>query len=205
VGQLADIISQSRLEQRLARNSGPLRIIYVGRVHEMKGPWHWLDAMQKLVENWDGAREIHAKWIGDGPLLDDLRREVAKRNLGDRIQFSGPENDRGKLLELLREADLFAFCHLTPESPRCLIEAMMSGLPILGFASAYASDLLGDQAGGEFVPIGDSDGLASLLRECLRSPSRLRGLTLGAHAAGHHYSDVEVFKHRSDLIKDAFA
>jgi colanic acid/amylovoran biosynthesis glycosyltransferase len=114
-------------------------------------------------------------------------------------------DDCHELLELLRGTDLFVFCHLAPTSPKCLIEAMMCGLPIVGFANTYASELLGDHAGGEFVPIGDSSGLADRIHACLASASRLRALTLAAHAAGYHYSDVEIFRQRSDLIKQACA
>lgn len=197
-----DIIPRAELDKRLVRNVGPIRIVYVGRVHEMKGPWHWLDAIEKLLKSWSGAREVRARWVGDGPLLEALRQEVKARKLDAYIDFSGAEMNRTKLLELLRDADVFVFCHVTPESPRCLIEALMSGLPILGFASAYASDLIGNHAGGEFVPIGDSSGLADLLLRRLQSSHKMLDMTLAAYAAGQQYSDSAVFKHRSDLIKN---
>lgn len=197
----SDIVSRAQLDERLDRNTGPIKILYVGRVHEMKGPWHWLDAMEKVLASWNGPREVCARWVGGGPLLEALRQEVKARNLDAHIHFSGPEMHRASLLEIFRDADVFAFCHVTPESPRCLIEALMSGVPILGFASAYASDLLADQAGGQFVPIGDSAGLANLLLRCFQVPGKVREMSLAAYSAGQRYSDVEVFKHRSELIK----
>lgn len=196
-----DIIPVDQLKIRLQRTQEPLQIIYVGRVHEMKGPWHWLDAMQKLIANWTGPRNIQATWYGDGPLLPELLKEVEIRRLGDSVHFAGPEMNREKLLHLLRDADVFAFCHMTPESPRCLIEALMSGLPIFGFASSYAMDLLDGKTAGEFVPIADVDSLARLLGECLKSPARLHDMSLAALAAGRNYSDDAVFEHRSRLIK----
>jgi colanic acid/amylovoran biosynthesis glycosyltransferase len=199
----ADVIPASRLQSRLTRSSGPLKIIYVGRVHQMKGPWHWLDAIQAVIDKWHGTREIHAAWLGDGPLLPDLRRAVEERQLQKAVRFPGAELDRLKLLEQLRDADVFVFCHLTPESPRCLIEALMSALPIVGFESAYASDLLdAHAAGGALVAQGDVAGLADAVLACLREPDRLRTMSEEALSAGLSFSDVAVFKHRSDLIKE---
>ncbi|HUN73042.1 MAG TPA: glycosyltransferase family 4 protein [Steroidobacteraceae bacterium] len=198
-----DVISTVQLERRLARESGPLKIIYVGRVHEMKGPWHWLDAMEAITSKLRAGRGVQATWLGDGPLLSQAQEAVRSRNLLGRVSFAGPQIDRQRLLAMLRNADLFVFCHLTPESPRCLIEALMSGLPIVGFESAYASGLLGEHApGGLFVRRGDTEGLADAVVDALSSPERLRSMSRAAHAAGMGFSDVAVFKHRSDLIKE---
>jgi glycosyltransferase involved in cell wall biosynthesis len=199
----ADIIPERQLEERLTSSQGPLRIIYVGRVHEMKGPRHWLDAIATAIDEYRGGRKITATWIGDGPLLEEMRTAVAARNLSEHVSFPGLERDRARLVARLREADLFSFCHLTPESPRCLIEALMSGLPIVGFSSAYALGLLGRHLeGGLFVPVGDSTALGRELASCLADPARLWRASQVAYAAGREFSDVRVFRHRSDLIKE---
>jgi glycosyltransferase involved in cell wall biosynthesis len=198
----SDIISTQELENRLQRHSRPVRIIYVGRVHEMKGPWQWLDVMQHVIDQAKERLEVRAEWIGDGPLLDALRAAVNTRSLEGRVSFPGTEMDRRKLLDRLRDADLFVFCHLTPESPRCLIEALMSGLPILGFYSAYAADLLDGRAGGILVPLDDKVALSRAILDCVQHPAKIAEMALSARGAGSSFSDVAVFRHRSDLIKE---
>ena len=196
------IIAGSQLQDRLLRSSGPLKIIYVGRVHDMKGPKLWVEALEQAFRQLGPDQKVEASWIGDGPLLTEMRSEVEARGLGNRIRFEGPEMDRARLLARMRDADLFVFCHVTPESPRCLIEALMSGLPIVGFDSAYARDLLGDHGlGGDLVPVRDSPALAAAVVRCLSEPVRRRGMSEAARAAGGRFSDASVFKHRSDLIK----
>ena len=198
-----DIVSSARIQKRLADTRRPMHIVCVGRVHEMKGPRHWLDAIQRLVLDWRGAREIRATWLGAGPLLEEMRQAVAARKLSQYVSFPGHEMSRERLLETLRDAHVFAFCNLTPESPRSLIEALMCGLPIVGFENAFATHLLGAHlAGGAFVHMGDSAALARALGNCLGDPQRLRGMTEAAVAAGTGFSEENVFKHRSDLIKE---
>ena len=197
-----DIISTEALEKRLERDKGRLRILYVGRVHAMKGPWSWLDVMQEVIQRTSGSVEVLAEWIGDGPLLDELRAAVQSRGLAASVSFSGPETDRRRLLERFRDADLFVFCHLTPESPRCLIEALMSGTPIIGFDSAYAADLLNGRGGGMLVPLNDKAALSSAIVDCAGHPAKVARMAASALSAGREFSDVAVFRHRSDLIKE---
>jgi colanic acid/amylovoran biosynthesis glycosyltransferase len=198
-----DVVSEADLEKRLRYGSVPLRIMYVGRVHEMKGPWHWLEVIRDVIERAKiNKLEVRAEWIGDGPLLPDLRAAVIAHGLEASISFPGAEMDRRRLLERLRDADLFVFCHLTPESPRCLIEALMSGLPLVGFHSAYAADLLDAHAAGMLVPLGDKPALARAILEYAADAATLANMARSARAAGSGFSDVAVFRHRSELIKE---
>jgi colanic acid/amylovoran biosynthesis glycosyltransferase len=197
-----DIISVEQMKARLERKVSSRKIIYVGRVHPMKGPWEWLDAVQRILSVSRDRCDVKAVWIGDGPLLEEMREAVEARDLAARVSFPGAEMDRDKLLATMRDADVFVFCHLSPESPRCLIEALMSGLPIFGFESAYASDILNGSSGGELVPLNDTVALSEAVLRCINDPAATRTMSEAARATGTHFSDVAVFRHRSELIKE---
>jgi colanic acid/amylovoran biosynthesis glycosyltransferase len=201
----ADLISTSVMADRLERAGGGIELVYVGRVHPMKGPFHWIDAVAAVIRNAPADVRVTATWYGGGPLLTECRAMVAERGLAHAIRFPGPENQRTILMEALRSADIFLFCHLTPESPRCLIEALMSGLPILGFESAYARDLVGHRGGGRFVATEDSNALATAVSELIADRYKRVELSQQAAASGSLYSDVAVFAHRSELIKTNLA
>jgi glycosyltransferase involved in cell wall biosynthesis len=196
-----DVISEQRLQQRLAREGGPLLVGYVGRVHEMKGPLDWIAAVAQLAARPELQGRFQAVWLGNGPLLDEARAQVRRRGLDHVVSFPGGESDRAKVVDFFRSLDVFAFCHKTPESPRCLLEALMAGVPIVGYWSSFAQDLVDTEGGGEFVAIGDIDGLAAALaRHLLDKPLRERN-ALAARSSGTHFSDEAVFEHRSRLIK----
>jgi glycosyltransferase involved in cell wall biosynthesis len=194
-----DVIARTALAARLERPVARVRIGYVGRVHEMKGPLQWIAAMERLSRRHAGRFE--ATWLGDGPLLEECRREVARRGLADVVFFPGAERDRAKVLEFFRSLDLFAFCHLTQESPRCLIEALMSGVPLVGYDSTYARDLVAVTGGGDFVPAGDVDALADRVANLLTDDAARQAASIGALASGERFSADAVFAHRSELIK----
>lgn len=180
--------------------NGPLKICYLGRADPMKGPFDWLEALERAA-----ARGVNltATWIGDGDQLAGMRKRVDLTALSGKISFPGFVDDRQAILAYLREAHVFMFCHKTPESPRCLIEALVSACPLIGYNGAFAQDLISQHNGGVLVPSGDSDALANVLVGLDRDRERLGDLILRAARDGAPFNDVDVFQHRSDIIKSA--
>jgi glycosyltransferase involved in cell wall biosynthesis len=200
-----DVIGEAELQRRLARDGGRIRIGYVGRVHEMKGPLDWIAAIAQVAARPEFAGRFDATWLGNGPLLEAAREDVRRRGLEDVISFPGGESDRAKVVAFFRSLDQFVFCHNTPESPRCLLEALMAGVPIVGYWSSFAEDLVSTEGGGEFVPVGDVDALAqAIVRQLADAPLRRRQ-SVAARLSGTHFSDEAVFAHRSELIKQHLA
>ena len=194
-----DAISPTELAAKVgrARQGGPLRLLYVGRADEMKGPLDWIAALARLRDRGVG---FAARWLGDGPRLPEMYARVAGLGLAGAVELPGFVG-RGEVMGAMREADLFVFCHKTPESPRCLIESLVSGTPIVGYDSPYPRDLLRGEADELLVPRGDVAGLADRLGEFARRPDRLVERISSAAKLGEDYSDVAVFRHRSELIK----
>ena len=197
-----DEISDDRITERLAARSkdGIFRVGYLGRAHPMKAPLQWIEAMAMVAKSL-GPTHLQATWLGDGPLLDSARGLIRELGLESVVQFRGFVADRGEILDFLRSQDVFAFCHVTPESPRCLIEALISGLPIVGYDSSYARELVEGRGGALLSAIGDPVALASNLIGLAEEPVALERLTWAAAANRGIYNDEAVFSHRSELIK----
>jgi glycosyltransferase involved in cell wall biosynthesis len=191
-GQLAEKIAMSR-------EGAPLRICYVGRAADMKGPLDWLDVLALLKKS--GAR-FEARWLGDGPLLGEMTRRIAELNLGGSVELAGFVGDRAQVIEAMRRSQVFLFCHKTPESPRCLIEALVSGSAIVGYESAYSRDLLNRHGGGIVTPIDDVAALSRALIELDRDRSRLADLVSRAALEGRRFDEDTVYRHRALLMRE---
>ena len=109
--------------------------------------------------------------------------------------------DRRAVFAALRAAHLFLFCHKTPELPRCLIEALVSGCPIVGYEGAFARDLVAGHGGGLLVARDDVAALAAALTRLAADRARLGELIADAAADGAPFTDTAVFRHRSELIR----
>lgn len=194
-----DHISAEALHAKmLSVSEGPLRICYVGRADPMKGPLDWVETLIKLAAS---GIDFQAVWLGTGVEHAEMRRRIAQAGLAGRVDAPGFVAERASIMERLRETHLFVFCHKTPESPRCLIEALASGCPIVGYDNAFAQDLTAAHQGGCFTPLNDVEALSKAIAGLAIDRSRLANLMERAAADGGPFTDVAVFRHRSDLIK----
>lgn len=181
-----------------AQGQGPLRVLYVGRADPMKGALDWVEAVAGAVQQ--GA-DIEAEWFGAGPDLEAMWARVAALGLQDRLRLPGMVTDRAAVLAALRRAQVFLFCHRTPESPRCLIEALASATPIIGYDGGFARDLIARNGGGLLVPMGDAAALAAALAGLAADRGRVAGLIGRAALDRAGFDDETVFRHRSEMIR----
>jgi glycosyltransferase involved in cell wall biosynthesis len=196
----ADAISAPALECKVneIRRPGPLRLGYLGRTDTSKGALDWLDVMKRLI---DCGHDIEATWVGDGPLLRDLRARASDLRIDDQVRFPGFMADRQRVLEFLQSCHLLVFCHKLPESPRVLIEAILSGTPIVGYDTPYPRDLIGANGWGKLTPQHDTVALAQAIGLLDRDRDTLAEMLERTSSAALTFNDVAVFRHRSELIK----
>jgi glycosyltransferase involved in cell wall biosynthesis len=192
-------ISPDALAAKVEHRRGPMRIVYAGRAHAEKGVLDWVETLRRIAAQ---GVAFDATWYGDGPDLAAARAAVSQAGLERQIAFPGAMHDRSALMRALREADMFLFCHKTPESPRCLIEALISGTPIIGYDSAYPRDLIHKHQGGRLTE-GNPTALADAVVGLTADKMALGALTRNAAADGYPFTDEEVFRHRADLIRAA--
>lgn len=195
----ADHIDMTRLKYKAKQVlDGQLRLLYVGRADPMKGPLEWIDVLRRLSKK---GVNFHARWLGDGSEREEMLVQISKAGLQSCVELPGFIENRHLILEEMRAAHIFMFCHLSPESPRCLIEALASGCPIVGYDSAYPRDLISKNAGGNLVCRGDIIGLTEAIQNLNDNREELSNLFIAAALDGKPFTDKEVFRHRSDKIK----
>jgi glycosyltransferase involved in cell wall biosynthesis len=196
----ADLIDGPTLEAKVRRvmEAEVFELIYAGRLDPMKAPLEWLRAIGAARDK--GVR-LRATWYGEGPLLDAAKAEASRLNLGNAVRVPGFVADRAALLDRLRSAHAMVFTHVTPESPRSLLESLLSGTPILGYDNAYALELLSGRGGGALVPIHDAEALGGLIVEIWNDRPRLARLIRQAAENGTRFTDSAVFSERSKLVQ----
>jgi len=169
------------------RPDGPYRIGFIGRLVEEKGVRVLLEACAALTGDWQ------LTLIGGGPLADDLRAQAARLRLLDRVTFAG-QIPSAQMPAHIRRFDVVALPSLTrpnwkEQFGRALIEAMSSGVPVIGSDSGAIPDVIG--AVGLIVPEGDPLALKGALiqirddrtlAESLRKKGRARVLAHYTHA-----------------------
>jgi L-malate glycosyltransferase len=124
--------------------------------------------------------------IGNGPLEADLRDQVARRNLTDRVIFHGEETNMAMLLPLL---DAFVLASSTEGLSNAILEAMACGLPTIATAVGGNTELVVSGLTGFLVPPRAPEQIALAMGELLTRPDL--GQTMGRKArtrATDHFS-----------------
>ena len=123
-------------------SSNRLTILYAGRLAEEK-------SLEKLVESFKHLlikypEDIQLLIIGEGPSRIDLEAALAGVS---NYAFTGLKTGE-ELASLYASADIFAFPSVTETFGQVVLEAMASGLPVLGFDSPGVRDLIEQAVSG---------------------------------------------------------
>ncbi|PTM41486.1 glycosyltransferase [Bosea sp. 124] len=197
--QPSDFIETPRLDEKIdgILNGQKLRVTYVGRAAVMKGPLDWLHALASARQ---AGLSFEACWLGDGPLLPEMKELAEKLGISEYVALPGYVGDRATILEAMRSSHIFMFCHKTKESPRCLIEALVSGCPIVGYTGGYPEGLVQNGGGGMLSPLDDVAALGASLVHLDADRSRLAELVRNAARSGRLYDEEKLYRERAELI-----
>ena len=155
-------------------NGDPV-VLFCAKLQPWKRPQDLLQAFaQAQVPN---ARLVMA---GDGPLRGELEAKARALGVAPQVIFTGFAN-QSQLPALYRSADLMVLPSEYDPCPVVVCEAMLCGCPvILSDQIRGRAELVRRGETGYFFPCGDVDALATLLREVLQDPERLRALGAAA-------------------------
>ena len=156
--------ARSRAEVRAALNvpdDRPL-LLCVGRLHPQKG----YDTLIKAAALWkDHPAQPEVVIAGDGPLEDELRRDI--NAAGVRIRLLGRRSD---VPDLLAAADLVLMPSVWEARSLVAQEAMRAGVALVSTTTGGMGELVGDAA--YRIPVGDPEALATAVRELIDDPAR---------------------------------
>jgi glycosyltransferase involved in cell wall biosynthesis len=142
----------------------------VGRLERRKGVDLALQALARVP----GAR---LEVVGDGEERATLERTARDLALGDRARFHGYLADARPLLARSHAA----LCASRDEGLGiALLEAMATGLPVIGFRVGGVPEIVEDGATGVLCASGDVDALAAVMRETTRGRDRLAAMGAAA-------------------------
>ncbi|OLE38194.1 MAG: hypothetical protein AUI36_26305 [Cyanobacteria bacterium 13_1_40CM_2_61_4] len=121
----------------------PLRFLYLGRLVDWKAVDLLLEAFKGVADTRPAAR---LDVLGDGPMLEPLRKLNAELDLAGRVHFAGWVS-KAQGLEKLHAADVFVLPSLRECGGNALLEAMAVGLPCVatnwGGPGKYLDDTCG--------------------------------------------------------------
>jgi glycosyltransferase involved in cell wall biosynthesis len=141
-------------------------IVVVGRLAEIKRLDVFLEAMALVVRR---LPQVTATLVGDGPLRGELEGMVRRLHVDHRVRFAGFHAD---VRLWLAQSRLYVLSSDSEGLPLALMEAMMSGLPVVATDVGDIRDLVKDGVSGFVVPRRDPALLAERIVEILADEAR---------------------------------
>jgi len=135
--------------------------LYVGRLSAEKG----LDVVLEALPGLHAATNMRLVLIGEGHLRRRIER--AARDQPARLRVLPFETDRARLARAYASADLFVAPCPYETFGLAALEAMASGLPVVGVGAAGIGRLLAHADWGRTYQVGDAGDCARAMRELL--------------------------------------
>lgn len=147
---------------RTRRPDGPFTVLFAGQIGLRKGVPH-------LIEAWESLRLKDARLWMAGSM--NLGRDYLTRHSSS-FHYLGAM-PRVRLLEAMREADLFVFPSLAEGFGLVIGEAMAVGLPVLTTMNTGGPELINDGREGWCIPAHDTGSLREHIERAYRNRDAL--------------------------------
>ncbi len=158
----------------------PFRVLSVGRLVKKKDPRPTIAAIRRLR---DQGIDASLTIAGEGGMRRQVEECIEAHHLTAHVKLLGSVS-HFEVIELLQNADAFVQHSVTAAGgdeegmPMSVLEAMASGLAVVGTRHAGIPEAIGDC--GHLIDPGDTEGLLGSLRSIAEDPSE--ALQLGARA-----------------------
>ena len=174
-------------------------ILAIGRLDPQKDHSTLIAAFARIAQS-------HPSWtlkiIGDGPLRAQLQSQIDSLQLASRITLLPATRDIGSVYE---EASLFVVPSLYESFGMVTVEAMMAGLPCIGFATCPGTnEIITDQVTGLLVqPVPDRvTALANAMAHLITSSTQRGQLGQTAQQDARKYAVAPILQQWQTLLQE---
>lgn len=140
--------------ERVVRSDGEFRLLFVGRLAEIKSLPTLIHAVALAAPR---LPQLRLTIVGDGVVRTQLETLVDELGLRKHVQFEGQQLGTAGYF---READAFVMSSVSEGLPMSLLQAMSIGLPAVLTDVGGMREVLQLSRSGLLVPVGDSAAMA---------------------------------------------
>lgn len=187
-------IDTARFHPAAAASPGP--IVTIGRVVEQKNHALFLEAAARLSALLPDTRFMI---VGDGNLRPMLEGQAQRAGIADRVTFAGERRD---VEAILRAASLFWLTSRWEGLPNVVLEAMASGVPVVGTDVGGTRELVRSGVDGFVVPSGDAAGFVAHSQALLLDADLRQRFACAARARAEEFSTAHMVTALSDLYDE---
>jgi len=149
-------------------------VLSAGRLVPVRTP---LDVISAFINILAWNRDCILLLVGDGPLMGEMEKAVEQFGIKEKVRFLGFQ-PQDRLRDLLYVADVL----LVPLGGSGLVEACLSGTPVVAYDVDWHKELIIEGETGRLVPYRNYVAMAQATIEILSNPEK--GMVMGKKARG---------------------
>ena len=188
-------VDLSTMQPDLIHLNQPPRIVFAGRFMAQKNPL-------QLVQTLNGLKQL--QWqcvmIGDGPLMQDVKRAVAELDLEDRFQFTG-WIDPQDVLNWFDKSDILFMPSRSEGLPVIGVQALAKGLAIVAGRVGGFVDLVDNNKNGYLIRQEDAGEFRTSLLGLLSDSDRLLSFRNASLEKAKYFEINQVVKEYENLFQ----
>ena len=146
--------------------TGPLRLLFAGRLVAEKDPETFIDALDRLdvlLADKDGGPCVEATIMGAGPLLGACAARAATPRSRVRLSIARPVDYGALFFEVVRSHYAVVLCNRGAEQLRLIYDAFSQGRPVFAAETAGAAAAVTDSGAWSLFEAGNAAALAALI------------------------------------------
>lgn len=146
---------ESNVTSTIEKRSKKYKVVgTVGRLAPQKNHRLFLDSARALL---DSHKNLRFMVIGGGPLRDNLIRYSKLIGIHDKIEFTGERTD---VNDFLKKMDIFVLTSSYEGLSNAIMEAMLSGLPVIATDVGGNSELVVNGVTGFLCPENNAEAIS---------------------------------------------
>jgi len=195
---IPNAVDTSLFEPKININK-TLQLLFVARIVNRKGLLPLLRAISILKKK---QLDFSLTIIGDGDEKQSAINYIKKNRLTKFVQYLG-EIRGNKRAKYFKESDIFCAPYVNEAASIAVLEAISSGLPVVGYKIPLFSDLLKDYPGKELLVNKSDTALANALETVIRNPTLVQTLKTWCISKKETFSWASVAKQTEALYFQA--
>ncbi len=190
----ADVLHLAPSEIQL---NEPAQIVFAGRFVSQKNPIAIVKILSELTDlDWS------CTMLGDGPLFEDVKKEIAKHGMSDCFNLPGwvtPDD----VLNQFSKSDILFMPSFSEGLPVVGVQALAKGLAIVASRIGGFIDLVDHDRNGYLIEVQERQGFSQALRELISKPEILLQFRKASTEKAHDFDIQKVVDQYQKIMQAA--
>ena len=191
--------------ERNLGESGPAKVLTIGRLTEKKGIEYAIQAVAKVMAS---GRKLSYTIVGDGPMRNGLQGMVNELGIGRHVQLLGWQGHE-EVIRLIETSHILLAPSITAADgdeegiPNALKEAMTTALPVISTVHGGIPELVENGISGYLVPQRDVEAIADRLTRLIDDPQGWEAMGRAARKRVMAEFDIDKLNDELDRLYQA--